>query len=305
MAAAGGVYLAYAHDMQRINQRITGESRLVTGKNAPVEISDFGTGPAILSLHGSGGGYDQARLIATALGGDGFRWIAPSRFGYLRTPLPTDASTAAQADALAELLDGLGIEKVAILGMSGGVPPALQFALRYPGRISALVLVSSAPYTPLTLAQQKLPLPAWAYQALFRSDFPFWVLKKIARGRLEAIFDIKPDVRAVLTPEEKAFLARVMDSFLPVSQRVAGVGNEGAAIDPGARYRLEDIKAPTLVIHARDDGINAFALGEYTARHIPGAEFMALPSGGHLLLGHHSRVRARINAFLRAHTKNG
>jgi len=42
----------------------------------------------LLAIHGSGGGYDQ-----------GIRVIAMSRFGYLRTPMHTDASAAAQADA--------------------------------------------------------------------------------------------------------------------------------------------------------------------------------------------------------------
>jgi pimeloyl-ACP methyl ester carboxylesterase len=51
-----------------------------------------------------------------------------SRFGYLRTPLPADASAAAQADAHACLLDALGIRRAAIVGASAGAPSAMQFA---------------------------------------------------------------------------------------------------------------------------------------------------------------------------------
>jgi pimeloyl-ACP methyl ester carboxylesterase len=47
------------------------------------------------------------------------------------------------------VLDEHGIDRVAIVAMPGGVPPAL----RYPVRTSALVLVSSAPYTPLTAGE--------------------------------------------------------------------------------------------------------------------------------------------------------
>ncbi len=90
-----------------------------------------------------------------------------------------------------------------------------------------------------------------------------------------------------------------MDVFQPVSQRVDGVRNEGAAIDSKAHDTTEEITVPTLVIHARDDGINPFLFGEYTAQHIRGAEFMPLPSGGHLLVGHQAKVRARVNPFLR------
>lgn len=88
-------------------------------------------------------------------------------------------------------------------------------------------------------------------------------------------------------------------AFQPVSQRVDGIRNEGAAIDPRAYDAVEEIAVPTLVIHARDDGINPFLFGEYTAQHIRGAEFMPLSSGGHLLLGHQAEVLARVNSFLR------
>ena len=84
-----------------------------------------------------------------------------------------------------------------------------------------------------------------------------------------------------------------------------GLGNEGAAIDPQARYPLEQVRAPTLVVHARDDGINPFAFGEYAAHQISGAEFMPLATGGHLLLGHQANVQARVNAFLHEHSPSG
>ena len=51
--------------------------------------------------------------------------IAMSRFGYLRTPMPADASPEAQADAHVCLLDALGIGKTAAMGGSaggGGIP---------------------------------------------------------------------------------------------------------------------------------------------------------------------------------------
>jgi 2-hydroxy-6-oxonona-2,4-dienedioate hydrolase len=298
---AGAFYLAYSRDMQVMLARMSAESEVTETRHGLTEFTTWGSGPAVLVVHGAGGGYDQGRAIARAFGGENFRWIAPSRFGYLRTPLPDDASTAAQADVFAELLDTLAIDRVAILAMSGGVPPSLQFALRHPARTSALVLLSSAPYTPLTASEQQLPVPIWMYQALFGSDLPYWILGKVARPGLETIFDVKPGLRAVLTPREKAFVALMVDGFEPVTRRTDGLRNEAAAIDPKAQYTLEAIKIPTLVIHARDDGINPFAFGEYTARRIPGAELMPLTTGGHLLLGHHAEVRERVNWFLHEH----
>ncbi len=301
MFAVGAVYFAYSRDMQSIGERLSTGSQLMQTRHGPVEFAAWGSGPAVLALHGAGGGYDQGRLLAEAFGGDGFRWVSPSRFGYLRSALPAEASTAAQADAFAGLLDRLGIDRVAILAMSGGVPPALQFALRHPERTSALVLLSSAPYTPFTAAQQELPVPIWLYQALFGSDFPYWVLQNLARPALETIFDVRPELRAVMTPEEQAFVAGLVDAFAPVTRRTGGLANEGAAIDPRARYPLVEIRSPTLVVHARDDGINPFAFGEHTAQGIPGAEFMPLASGGHLLLGYRAEIQSRVRAFLREH----
>lgn len=297
--AVAGTYLAYARDLQAARDRIIAGSQVIQTHLGPIEYAAFGEGPPVLVLHGAGGGYDQGVLLASAFGGDGFRWIIPSRFGYLRTPLPADASPSAQADAHAELLTILGIEQVAVLAMSGGVPSALQFAARYPERTSALALLSSAPYTPLTAGEQKLPVPIWVYQALFSSDFPLWLLRKIAPRQLDPMFDVSPALRATLTAEEQSMVAGMIDAFQPVTWRVDGLNNEGAAVDPQEVYPLDEISAPTLVVHAKDDHINPFSFGEYTAEQIRGARFLPLATGGHLLLGHHAEVRERVNAHLR------
>ena len=296
--AAMVTYRAYTSELQVIRDRLTAGSQLLQTPHGPIEYRMWGEGPPVLVVHGAGGGYDLGVLQAMTFGGEGFRWISPSRFGYLRAPIPGDASTVAQAEAYAELLDALGIERVAILAMSGGVPSSLQFAIRYPERTSALALLSSAPYTPVTVAQHELPMPIWVYQALFSSDFPYWVLQQVARSSLEPLFDVTPALSAELTPPERALVDSMVDGFQPVTRRVDGVRNEGAALDPGVGYSTEAITAPTLVVHAADDHINPFAIGEYTAAHIPGAQLVPLERGGHLLLGHHAQVREQVNAFL-------
>lgn len=300
--AALAVYAAYSADLRSVTERVAADSVFVETSAGAIEFADRGEGPPLLVLHGAGGGYDQGLLIGETFAGSGFRIIAPSRFGYLRSPLPPDASTAAQADVLAALLDSLDIERVAIMGMSGGVPPALQFAGRYPERTSALVLLSSAPYTPLTAAAQDLPIPAWLYQALFSSNLPYWIMQKLAPGSLDAIFDVKPELRANLASDDAALVSSLVAAFQPVTGRVAGLANEGAAIAPEADYHLDKLAVPTLVVHAEDDGINPFPIGEFTGGNVPGAEFLRLPTGGHLLLGHQAEVRSRVAAFLAAHS---
>ena len=94
-----------------------------------------------LAIHGAGGGFDQSLDLAHDFLGSGFRVVAPSRFGYLRTPLPADASPMAQADAHACLLDALNLQKVVVIGGSMGAPSAMQLCIRHPERCSALILL--------------------------------------------------------------------------------------------------------------------------------------------------------------------
>ncbi|MCU0975509.1 MAG: alpha/beta hydrolase [Steroidobacteraceae bacterium] len=297
LAAALG-YAACLRDLQSLRAPLEGDSHVVDTPSGPVEFAEGGRGPAVLVIHGAGGGHDQGRLLAEAFLPDSYRWIAPSRFGYLRSPLPADASTEAQADALAALLDVLGERRIAVLAMSGGVPPALQLATRHPDRVSALVLLSLAPFWPLTAADQDLPVPIWLYDALFRTDFPYWLAWRVAPGRLQPIFDVRPELRGAMTPRERVFVERMVGAFLPVSARAAGLRNEAAAIDPAAANPLPGVHARTLIVHARDDRITPFSTAEFAAARIPRVEFLPLPSGGHLLLGHHAAVAASIAAFL-------
>jgi pimeloyl-ACP methyl ester carboxylesterase len=70
--------------------------------------------------------------------------VRPSRFGYLRTPLPAGATHARQADAFAALLDALDAPSAAVMAVSAGAASAAQLALRHPERVQALVLITPA-----------------------------------------------------------------------------------------------------------------------------------------------------------------
>jgi 2-hydroxy-6-oxonona-2,4-dienedioate hydrolase len=291
-------YGSYRRDMILLRASLAEGSSLIDTRHGPMEVAIRGEGSPVLILHGAGGGYDQALLLAQMFGPPGHQWIAVSRFGYLRSPLPTVASTQAQAEALLDILDAQGIGQVGILAMSGGVPPALQVAALAPDRITGLALLSSAPFTPLTAAAQDLPMPAWAYQALFSSDFPIWAILHTAPGLLDPVFDVTPALRSTLSPEDTATVTALVESFLPVTDRLPGLANEGAAIDPAARYALSQITAPILIVHTRDDGINPFPIAEFLARSLPQARLVPLDTGGHLLLGHKAQVTKAIAGIL-------
>jgi pimeloyl-ACP methyl ester carboxylesterase len=306
LVAGGGILTTVLalRETSRRAESLENARSLSETRHGQIEYASWGEGPPVLVIHGAGGGFDQGRLLAEAMGGDGFRWIAPSRFGYLDSALPAHPSTAAQAEAFADLLDSLRIDRVNILAMSGGVPPALKFAEMYPDRTDRMVLLSSAPFTPFSPDIEDRPMPTWAYGALLGNDVVYWTLTKLARGSLESAFDARPDLRADLPMAEEAFIRGLVDTFLPASRRLAGVQNEAAAVDPRATYNLEAIRAPVLVVHARDDRLNPVEVGETISTRIAGSQYLRFERGGHLLLGHHSEISERLGHFLRAEGTN-
>lgn len=296
VAAGVVIILARTESLER-RELLAGQSDLVRTPYGVVEYAIRGDGPPVLVIHGAGGGFDQGLLLADALGGEGYRWISVSRFGYLRSPLPEDASTLAQADALADFLTQLGIERVDVLAMSGGAPPALQLAARHPERVGAMVLLSPAPFTPFGGEVEDRPIPTAFYTALVGSDIGYWVMQRLAPGLLRSAFDARPDLLAE-EEEGRVFTERLVETFIPASARLAGLRNEGAAVDPNTVYDLEAIRAPILVVHAADDRLNPVAIGEMIAARIAGAEFIRYETGGHLLLGHHGALKEKIARFL-------
>jgi 2-hydroxy-6-oxonona-2,4-dienedioate hydrolase len=180
-AAAALVYAKYRSDLEAARARVAIGSEVVDTRCGPIEYAVVGEGPAVLLVHGMGGGFDQTLDAARDLASRGFRVVAPSRFGYLRTPQRADATPQAQADAHACLLDALRIPRAAIVGVSAGAPSSLQFALRHPLRCSALVLLVPMAYSPEMAA--RFPPPSagsrWLFEHLVDSDFFFWLA---ARG---------------------------------------------------------------------------------------------------------------------------
>jgi pimeloyl-ACP methyl ester carboxylesterase len=108
LVAMISIYAVYVADMRREHERVAARGTVIRSPFGDIEFTEVGSGPAVLVVHGSGGGYDQAELIAQAVLGGDFRWITPSRFGYLRSTFREGATWDDQAHAYAHLLDHLG-----------------------------------------------------------------------------------------------------------------------------------------------------------------------------------------------------
>jgi 2-hydroxy-6-oxonona-2,4-dienedioate hydrolase len=182
----GGGYASgsYSATVAAAKRRVEQHSHLVHTRFGAVEYAIAGRGEPFLMIHGTGGGFDQGLRFAQGLIARDFEVIAPSRFGYLRSDFPSDASPANQADAFADLLDQLDIETLPVAGGSAGALPAAQFALRHPDRCSGLVLLVPA----MNLSNQDpvefTPLQQFLVGKLLTSDVWFWTLLKLAPDQL-------------------------------------------------------------------------------------------------------------------------
>jgi 2-hydroxy-6-oxonona-2,4-dienedioate hydrolase len=289
-------------DMQRARTHAAQGSVLLQTRCGPIEYQEAGTGVPLLAVHGSGGGHDQGMAFSSALAKHGIRVIAMSRFGYLRTPMPADASAAAQADAHVCLIDELGIRQAAVMGGSAGALSALQMAIRHPDRVSALGLLVPLAYKPPTQADSAPPMPPWVEHTMIRlisSDFLFWAALHVARDQvIKVVLATPPELLTTASPSERARVNAMLDNILPVSARAEGLAHDTAAGKHLAPAPLESIRAPTLVISARDDRYGTYASAQYTAGRITGAKFMGFDEGGHTWVGHDDEVRAEILKLL-------
>ncbi len=219
LGAAGLIGWQFNGDMQRARARAAQGSVLLQTRCGPIEYQEAGTGVPLLAVHGSGGGHDQGMAFAGALVEQGVRVIAMSRFGYLRTPMPADASAAAQADAQVCLLDALGIRQAAVMGGSAGAPSALQMAIRHPDRVSALVLLVPLAYKPPTQADSAPPLPPWVENTMMRligSDFLFWAALHVARDQvIKVVLATPPELLAAASPQERGGSMRCSTTSCP------------------------------------------------------------------------------------------
>jgi len=290
MAATAGL-LAYGRDMDRAYERVLSRGVILPSPFGDIEYLEGGRpgGTPVLVVHGSGGGYDQGELLAkAALGANSpLRWIAPSRFGYLRSTFRPGATFDDQAHAFAYLLDQLVISRVAVVALSHGGPSALLLAALHPDRVSSLTLTSAGVAASSAAGQSDANSKGSALTAIFQEDFRYWAMTHALRGWFLELMGVNRAVRDTLTPDQRRLADEIIDFMNPVSLRAAGTRFDNQAKMPDER--ISRIRAPTLILHARDDGLQLFHNAEFAATHIAGSHLVAFDHGGHLLLAVHQR----------------
>jgi pimeloyl-ACP methyl ester carboxylesterase len=195
--------------------------------------------------------------------------IAPSRFGYLGSSLPPDATPGDQADAVVALLDTLALAAVDVIGVSAGATSALALAIRHPEKVKHLaVLVGNLPGSPTAVVQPT------AARYLDR-QLPIWLLKTFAPRLIARAAGVPKSFPA--TCDDELFVAEFLDSMFPLTPRLAGVLFDAFVSNVAVNdFKLEDIAVPTLVLHTMDDTLASHDASKHTADRIPGARFVSL-----------------------------
>jgi pimeloyl-ACP methyl ester carboxylesterase len=288
-----GLLGAYRREVRRKRSVLLGGGTILETGMGLVEYAESGSGAPVLSLHGAGGGYDQGLLIGRIVGGP-YRWIAPSRFGYLRTPSNGDNSPAQQARFHAALLDSLDIKSAAVVAMSAGAQSAVEFARMYPDRCQALVLLSGASGAVRTASHEFSALQ----RMMLSVDPVMWAVVHGGRSYLASFLGATASARRNATPAELRILGELLDSLVPVSMRARGIADDLEALARFDPDLLNQVRVPTWIAHCTDDRLVPVAFAREAHRRIEGSHYIEYRTGGHLLLGHHREVSRDVQQFI-------
>jgi class 3 adenylate cyclase len=193
----------------------------------------------------------------------------------------SDYSPEAQVRDLEAVVDALGLERFALYGVSQGGATVISYAVRYPARVSHLILQGSFArmgwfidteegqqrfQTSLSLIRQGWGTDLPAYRQFFTSLF-------MPDGDAEAIRQFNEMQRISASPENAAALLSAMR-------------------DTDVSELLSQVRPPTLVVHCRGDAIVPFEAGRELAAAIPGARFLPLDGRNHAILPHEPAAEA-------------
>lgn len=301
LALAGGGFAAgaFREARRQADTRLFGQGTVIDTRTGALEYAVAGDGPPLMMIHGTGGGFDQGLLFAAGLRNSGFRIVAPSRFGYLGSAFPDDASPARQADTLVDLLDHLGIDRLPVAGGSAGALTAAEFALRHPDRCSHLVLIVPAANLTDRDPVEFTALQRLAVGAVLGSDFWFWSLSRLAPGQMiRTLLATDPALLDQVAEAERRRAMAILDQIFPIGRKVDGLRTDGFWAGTPSPTAYERIAVPTLILSCEDDLFGTAGTARLLAERIPDARLTIYPDGGHIWLGHDDDLTGEIADFI-------
>ncbi len=175
---------------------------------------------------------------------------------------------------LETVVDTLNLNNFPLLGISQGGPVAITYAIRYPEKVSHLILYGS--YAQGRTIRNFQPNEAEQHHALT-------TLIKVGWGQDNPAF--RQVFANLFMPEASAELLQSFAELQRVSsspQNAIRFHEEFGKID--VFELLPKINVPTLVLHSENDGRVPLDAGRQLAAMIPGSKFVLLPSKNHILL---------------------
>jgi pimeloyl-ACP methyl ester carboxylesterase/DNA-binding winged helix-turn-helix (wHTH) protein len=170
------------------------------------------------------------------------------------------------------VVDGLGLERFAILGISAGVYQAVKFAAKYPERVSHLVLYGGGPDNEHDEAENIQWIRYWEpLRHVMRTgwDIASPVYRRLFTDLILGENTDPADVDAFNELQRSAMDPRTASRFI------------AATLATGVGEAARQVKAPTLVVHRRDDMMVPTSRSRRMASLIPGARFHTLEGNAH------------------------
>jgi pimeloyl-ACP methyl ester carboxylesterase len=157
----------------------------------------------------------------------------------------------------------------------------------------------------LSAASRSVPPLSPFLRAIFpfmlKSDFIPWLIYSTAP---QAVFQANGVSRALLAQikhdrEKMRLLDALYQTTFPSTLRREGMMNDMQQLTMLLSYPLAQITVPTLVVHAVNDPIMPFEMGEFSAHTIPNAQFLRVEDGGHFTsVTHREEIMPIIQEFL-------
>jgi pimeloyl-ACP methyl ester carboxylesterase len=280
------------------------ETDLVMADGRTLHVYDTGTGDGAAGLalfwhHGTPGTGAPPEPLFAAAAARGIRWMSYDRPGYGgSTPHPGRDVVSAAAD-VAGVADALGIDRFAVMGVSGGGPHGLACAAALPGRVLAAVSMAGlAPFGAEGLDWFAGMIPSGAAE-----------LRAATAGRaaLEGYFASAGFDPEMFTPADHAALAGAW-SWLATVAGQALEGDQGGMVDDDLAYVAPwgcdpgQVSSPVLFVHGVQDRVVPSAHSQWLAGRCRSADLWLVPDEGHVsVLG--SAVAALD--WLRGHAAQG
>ncbi len=265
--------------------------RLRDGRHIGVCEHGLREGRPVIWLVGTGGSRRWSPPDRDAAGELGVRLVVVERPGFGVSEHKPGRRILDWPDDLAEVLDGIGIERGAIAGPSGAGPYLCASALRLPERCSLVGLVGclappGAGYLGMSARRRAI---------LYVAARAPWMIEQALRGRSPA--RIYRDMTADAPPSDRAIIDRpeVWRAQVEMLDDALQSGIDGFVweLHLGARpwgFALADIRVPVRVWHGTKDAAAPIAMAHCFAHAIPSCQTTLVEGAGHFL--HYDRWRA-------------